>query len=151
MSDNEKGVSAEALEDLFDQNNQQSKKRKQKFSNDRAKKRELALAATVLLVDLADCDQDFDPEEYQVITSGLIRMFDTCKSEVTALVNEAQQYLANLRGVDRYAQILKEELNDSEKAMLMDVIDELTAADGKEDGFEIYLRSKVAKKLGMSE
>ena len=110
---------------------------------------ELEVAFAVLLVDLASCDQQFAPREYLAISSGLRRLFGTPKERVKALVNQANIILANLRGTSRYAALLKNNLDMEEKTAVMETIDELISVDGIEDGFEVYLRTKVADLLGM--
>jgi uncharacterized tellurite resistance protein B-like protein len=111
-------------------------------------KKELELALAVLLVDLASCDQNFEQQEYQVISNGLKRMFGTGKSDVQALVNQANTVLKNLRGTSRFAEMLKDNLSHEERQHVMELINEVIDADGQEDGFETYLRHKFAKLLG---
>ncbi|MCB0328125.1 MAG: TerB family tellurite resistance protein [Bdellovibrionales bacterium] len=112
-------------------------------------KRDIELAVTVLLVDLASSDQDFDPAEYQVIVRGLMRMFGTPKHEVSALVNQAQNVLRNMRGIGRFGATLKDNLSLDERETVMDVIEEVIAADGVEDDYEIFLRQKLKGLLGL--
>ena len=104
----------------------------------------------MLLVDLASCDQDFDPGEYQVITGGLRRIFGTSKAEVTGLVNQANLSLGNLRGVSKFGELLRDNLGFDERKAIMEVIEEVIAADGEEDGFETYLRDKLTELLGLN-
>ena len=110
---------------------------------------ELEVAFAVVLVDLASCDQQFAPREYLAISSGLRRLFGTPKERVQGLVNQANIILANLRGTSRYATLLKNNLDIEEKTAVMETIDDLIAADGVEEGFEVYLRTKFADLLGM--
>ncbi len=113
-------------------------------------KRELELALTVLLVDLASSDQNFDQVEYHVMTAGLNRLFGTGKTEVSALVNQAQTILKNLRGVSKYAEVLKTNLSLEQRKVILEVIDDVIHADGEVDGFETYLRHKFADLIGVS-
>lgn len=115
-----------------------------------ARKKDLELALTVLLVDLAGSDQNFDQQEYNIIVHGLMRMFGTPKTEASALVNQAQTVIRNLRGVDRFGALLRESLSSEEKETVMDVIEEVIGADGIEDDYEIYLRQKLKNLLGIS-
>ncbi|MBN8548270.1 MAG: TerB family tellurite resistance protein [Deltaproteobacteria bacterium] len=113
-------------------------------------KKDMELALTVLLVDLAGCDQSFDIQEYNIIQNGLRRVFGTTKSEVTALINQANLTLKNLRGSGRFANLLKDSLDQAQREVIMEVIEDVIAADGVEDGFETYLRHKFADLLGVS-
>lgn len=117
--------------------------------NKPVKKQQLELALTVLLVDLAACDDKFQPEEYQLIANGLRRMFGTTKHQVQALVNQATQVLRNLRGTSSFAQQLKDNLSEDERIAIMDIVEEMIHADGVIDGFEIYLRQKIGDLLGI--
>lgn len=112
-------------------------------------RKDMELALTVLLVDLAGCDQNFDMQEYNIIQNGLRRVFGTNKTEVTALVNQANQTLKNLRGAGRFAGLLKDSLDQAEREVIMEVIEDVISADGVEDGFETYLRHKFADLLGV--
>lgn len=110
---------------------------------------ELELALTVLLVELASADQSFEQSEYQLIASGLKSLFGTPKSEIQALVNQANTILANLRGTSRFAELLRDNLNEIQRQAVLDIVNDMIAADGREDGFEVYLRNKLAGILGL--
>lgn len=101
----------------------------------------------VLLVDLATSDENFEQPEYQVIVSGLQRMFGTSRAEVSALINQAQLELANLRGPNYFIELLHQNLDLHERQMIMQIVDEIILADSVENPFEIYLRNKFAKML----
>lgn len=151
MSSNADGILRNTISGIF-QNHQEAFKPKQPIrtkSGASLQKSELELALTVLLVDLASADQSFDPQEYHVITDGLRRVFGTTKSEVQALINQATTVLSNLRGVSRFATLLKDNLDHEQKQAIMEIIEQVIQADGVEDGFETYLRHKLAGMLGM--
>ena len=112
-------------------------------------KKDLELALSVLLVELAGSDQTFDVQEYNIIQNGMRRVFGTTKAEVTALINQANQTLKNLRGTSRFGNLLKENLDPQQRLVIMEVIEDVIAADGVEDGFETYLRHKFADLLGV--
>ncbi len=108
---------------------------------------DLELAFTVLMVDMAACDQNFTQEEYGIIAAGLKRIFGTSKDKVQGLVNQANTIIASLRGTSRYAALLRDNLDNSEKKAVMETLDELVMSDGEEDGFEKYLRTKLSDLL----
>lgn len=136
--------------DIF-QNNEQviSRQLRPAASGKKLNKRDLEVALTVLLVDLAGCDQNFDMQEYNLIQNGLRRVFGTSKTEVTALINQANLTLKNLRGSSRFATLLKDSLDAQQRAVIMEVVEDVIHADGVEDGFETYLRHKFASLLGV--
>jgi len=152
MSSSNPQLLRSTIQNIFDKNDDILRKKVDgsKFKS-KADKKQLELAVSVLLVDLASCDQSFDPEEYQVISMGLMRLFGTSKTEVTNLVNQAKVQLANMRGVSRFAATLTESLSKDERREIMEVIDEVIMADGEEDGFETYVRNKLKGLLGLQE
>jgi uncharacterized tellurite resistance protein B-like protein len=117
--------------------------------HNKEKIKELELAMVVVLVDLASCDQNFEPREYQIILSGLKRMFGSTREQVQALVNQATIVLRNLRGTSRFSQMLKEELSLEQRQIVMEIVDDMVDADGQKDGFEVYFRARLATILGI--
>ncbi len=117
--------------------------------NKKINKKDLELALTVLLVELASCDEKFLPEEYHLIATGLKRIFGTTKEQVQTLVNQATQTLRNLRGTSQFGNLLKENLDEETKLAIMEIIDDVIHADGVVEGFELYFRHKIAGFLGM--
>ncbi len=141
------------VQNIFEKE-QETKEREKAFadaSESGIDRSQLELALTVLLVDLASCDQDFDPKEYQVISSGLRRIFGTSKTEISGLVNQANLQLANLRGVSKFTELLRENLSLDERKAIMEVIEDVISADGQEEDFEVYLRTKLSDLLGINE
>ncbi len=120
-----------------------------KNRSNKVQKQQLELALAVLLVDLASSDENFDAQEYQVIAQGLRRVFGTGKTEVAQLVQRAQQAIALLRGTTSFATLLRDNLPENERVTIMEVIEEVIAADGVEDGFEVYFRHKFSELLGV--
>jgi uncharacterized tellurite resistance protein B-like protein len=110
----------------------------------KADKKQLELALTVLLVDMASADQNFNQEEYTTIASALTRTFGTHPKDIRALINQAQLVIKNLRGTTQFAELLRDALTQEDREKIMEVIDEVISADGKEDPFETFLRHKFA-------
>ncbi len=115
----------------------------------RANRKELELALTVILVDLASSDQNFEQREYIAIGAGLRRLFGE-SNDLQALVNRAQLALANLRGTQNFADLLRASLSEDERHVVAEIIDSVIGADGIEDGFEQYLRLKYRNMLDIS-
>lgn len=112
-------------------------------------KSDLELALAVVLVDLASTDEQFDPLEYEVISSGLRELFGTTKDRVQQLVNQSKQILGSLRGTSKYTDQLRQNLNEAQRREILSIIEDLIAADGKEDPFEIYMKDRLAKALDL--
>jgi uncharacterized tellurite resistance protein B-like protein len=122
---------------------------KKQKKNRRSFEQELAL--TVLLVDLATCDENFHPREYEVISRGLARLFGAGPEHVADLVQRAKAVLGNLRGTTQFAELLRSSLSEEQKQVVAQLIDDVIAADQVEDGFEIYFRQKYLSLLGIPE
>lgn len=114
-----------------------------------ATKQELEVAVTVLLVDIATCDQNFDQSEYQVISHALRGLFGTSPQQIQALVNQAKLVVENLRGTARFAELLRDNLDIDQRRAIMQTINNVIEADDSEDGFETYLRHKFLDLLGL--
>lgn len=152
MSFNPNDIFKSTVRGMFESNNQLVRESASKFKTKSGKKADTAdleFALAVLLVDLASCDQEFAPQEYHIIQNGLRRIFGTSKDQVTNLINQANQTLKNLRGSSKFAADLKESLNLEQRQAIMEIVNEVIAADGKEDGFEIYMRHKFMDLLGL--
>ena len=66
-------------------------------------------------------------------------------------MNQAVLALQNMRGSTSYIETLRENLDDAQRRAILEVIDDVIDADGVEDGFETYLRTKFADLLGLKE
>lgn len=113
------------------------------------KRREVELAVTVLLVDLASSDQDFEIAEYNAILVGLKKLFGTTSEQVKSLINQATLILKNLRGTSKFTEQIKTTLSTQERQKVMQIVDEVISADGFEDGYETYLRQRIGENLGI--
>jgi uncharacterized tellurite resistance protein B-like protein len=137
------------LNNLFAENNRTKQKLQSQQAKNGVTKRDLELALTTVLVDLAASDQNFQQQEYHMITVGLQSLFGTAKTEITGLVNQAVSNLKNLRGTTSSAKLLRENLNDEQKKLALQSFDAVMETDGVEDGFEVYLRTKFVDILGI--
>lgn len=124
---------------------------KQRKHTPTATTNQLELALTVLLVDLASSDQTFDQQEYTVIVYGLMRLFGTQKHDVSTLVNQAQNQLRNMRGIERFGSLLKDNLSIDQREAIMEIVEDLIHSDGEVDEFEVYLRHKLMGLLGVTK
>lgn len=144
-----KKFSGTEIGSVFAKKEQMNQKKKNLAKEKGIETRQLEVALAVILVDLASCDGSFDQTEYTIIMSGLMSVFGTPKDEVSALVNQAKVQLQGMRGTSGSAALLKQYLDMEEKTAIVEIIDELIASDGIEDGFETYLRAKTIDLLGL--
>ncbi len=146
MSSTNKNI-VKALDEIFATNEKILKNHTIFKSHKTIPNEDLEIALTVLLVDLASCDQNFDQKEYQVISNGLYRMFGTTRAQVQKLVNQAMLTINGMRGVDHFAKLLKTSLPEEDKQIVLDLIKEIIHADDVEDTFELYLQKKFVDLL----
>lgn len=139
------------MDDAFKQHRDSIESFQKQFKGKKkATLRDLELAMTVLLVELASCDQNFDQNEYDLIVSGLKSVLGTERTNVSQLVNQANLALANLRGTAQYGDILRENLRESDREAILEIVEKIINADGKIDGYELYVRNRLAKMLGLA-
>lgn len=131
-----------SLESVFAKHDREIEQSRSQLTEKKTSRKNIEIALTVLLVDLASCDQAFSPKEYQVISSALRRMFGISHDAVSALVNQANQIIAGLRGTSEFAETIRDEMTLEERKTIMKIIDEMIMADGKVDAFEEYLRQR---------
>jgi uncharacterized tellurite resistance protein B-like protein len=140
-----------SIETIFSKHQQALTNYQQKQKGKKhASKSELEFALTVLLVELASSDQNFDTSEYNIIVSGLKRMFGTDRTQVSTIISQATAALANLRGSSSYGQLLKENLSKTQRENILEIVADVISADGQIDGYEIYVRNKIAKLLDLT-
>jgi uncharacterized tellurite resistance protein B-like protein len=140
-----------AFNSIFEQNEKLLKRSGKTKESGAASSHDLHLAVVVLLVDLASTDSNFDSREYLTICVGMQRLFGITQPEVTKLISQANQIIASMRGVDRFATLLKEQVDGETRKQIMEVIQNVISADGVEDDFEIYLKHKFRFLLGLEE
>lgn len=140
-----------AFNSIFEQNGELLKASNRADKLKTVTNNDLHLAVVVILVDLASTDSNFDSREYMTICVGMQRLFGISQSAVSALISQANQILTTMRGVDRFATLLKEQIDIEKRKQIMQVIDNVIAADGHTDDFEIYLKHKFGSLLGLDE
>ncbi|MFM1848226.1 MAG: hypothetical protein RL417_1700 [Pseudomonadota bacterium] len=140
-----------AFNSIFEENEKLLRRQQKKDKLGAIEKNDLHLAVVVLLVDLASTDSNFDSREFLTICVGMQRLFGISQPQVTKLISQANQIIASMRGVDRFATLLKEQVDEETRKQIMEIIHNVIAADGHEDDFEIYLKHKFKFLLGLEE
>lgn len=140
-----------AFNTIFEENEKLLRKQDKKASHGKVAQNELHLAVVVLLVDLASTDSHFDSREFLTICVGMQRLFEISQPEVLNLISQAKKIIASMRGVDRFATLLKEQIDEAKRREIMHIIDNVIAADGRQDDFEIYLKHKFEFLLGLEK
>lgn len=114
-------------------------------------KDEIALAAAVVLIEIASSDHVVDKFERTVIINGLKSLFRVSDETANGLMNRAKAQLASMRGSSSAAEILRDSLDMPTKRAIAQVIDNLIRCNGVVDGIEVYLRKRFRDILGLSE
>jgi uncharacterized tellurite resistance protein B-like protein len=107
------------------------------------------LAYTVLLVDLAMIDQDFDEREYAYLMTKLEEKFGLDKEEIVVLIEQAKRSVEGFRGPKSMVDYLRDHLSVSEKQGVMALIDGLIEADQVKDDAELHLKEAFKALLGL--
>lgn len=111
--------------------------------------REKALSITIMLVDISKVDNSFDYDEHAYITQFLNKLFVVTKDEIYALLAEAEQIVNSNANLDNYATILQSYTNAEEREEFIKIIDSLIAVDGISNQYEVKLRNRYERLLGV--
>jgi len=114
-------------------------------------KEEIALAAAMVLLEIASSDHVVDKFERTVIHNGLKGLFKLSDETASGLMNRAKAQLSSMRGSSSSAEILRDSLDAASKRAIAQVIDNLIRCNGVVDGVEIYLRKRFRDILGIPE
>lgn len=112
---------------------------------------DITLSTTVILVEVAASDEAFQLSEYDTIAEGLRQLYGTGREDAKKYINQALILRSSLTGNSRHLELLRDALSDEEKLRVARVIDEIISADGQEDPYEIFLRQRYRRALGISE
>ena len=114
-------------------------------------KDEIALAAAMVLLEIASSDHVVDKFERTVIHNGLKGLFKLSDETATGLINRAKAQLSSMRGSSASAEILRDSLDSATKRAVAQVMDNLIRCNGVVYGIEIYLRKRFRDILGVSD
>ncbi len=114
-------------------------------------KDEVALAAAVVLIEIASSDHVVDKFERTVIINGLKSLFRVSDETANGLMNRAKAQVSSMRGSSSAAELLRDSLDVASKRAIAQVIDNLIRCNGVVDGIEVYLRKRFRDILGLSD
>ncbi|MBV9858676.1 MAG: TerB family tellurite resistance protein [Alphaproteobacteria bacterium] len=130
---------------------------------------ELQLALSALLVEVAHSDDRFDEKERAVVARLLERRFSLPPAQARALLEAAERTADRSAELFHFTRIINERLSVEERIELIEMLWEVTYADGVLDKFEdallrrigglIYVpdrerglaRQRVLKRLGLDD
>lgn len=111
--------------------------------------RELALrkATAVLMVDVAIADREFDARELQRILDLVGLHFDLDSEDARSLVTTAETVAKNMVSLYEFTELLHQNLNETEKVKIIDMLWQVAYADGDLDKHEDSLILKISDLL----
>lgn len=105
------------------------------------------LAATALLVHVADADGHFDEDERERMKRIVSDRFDLDASEATRLIGEALQSDHEAVGIDYFVNVLNRTLDEDGKLRIVDMMWDIVFADGKATETEDTIIWRIAGML----
>lgn len=111
-------------------------------------RRRVGIAACALLLELAHADDEFSDAERSHIEEVIRRHFALDADGARTLISVAQAE-RDRGGVLQFAQLMKEKLEDSQKARMVEAMWRLALSDGEIAQRETYLMERLAELLGM--
>jgi uncharacterized tellurite resistance protein B-like protein len=114
--------------------------------------RELYLAATVLLVDIASGDGAIDSSEGLVVTRTIAEQFDMAMEKIPQLVQDAVAARKSKEGkLDSFLESINQEFTESQRCRLLAMIWKVILADGNIEKGEVRLALQLRNRLRLSE
>jgi uncharacterized tellurite resistance protein B-like protein len=107
----------------------------------------IAIAACVLLLEMAHADDFFSPSERGKVREILANNLNFPPDEIEGILAIAERERDDSADLWKYTNLINENFSASEKLRLVDMIWEVAYADGKLDQYEDYLIHKLANLL----
>lgn len=107
----------------------------------------LRLATSVLMVEVARADHDFDGSEFDALLQLLADHFDLSAEDATALAEHADETATDLVSLHDFTRLLNENLSHAEKGQVVALLWRVAYADGRLDRYEDALVLKISDLL----
>lgn len=108
---------------------------------------QIALAAAMLLLEVAWADHEIEERELALIRSSLIALYDISESQVEAVIAEAKLEHQEISSIFQFTRMLNEHLNTDERRRLLENLWRLSAFDGSAFHYEEGVIRKIAELL----
>lgn len=109
------------------------------------------LAATALLIHVADADGDFETEERERLRQLIGLRFGLEPGEAAQLIREALENEHAAAGVDDFVSILRRALDEDGRLKVVEMMWDIVYADGEASETEESAVWRIAAMLGVSE
>lgn len=108
---------------------------------------QVALAAAMLLLEVAWADHEIEERELALIRNSLIALYDISESQVESVITEAKLEHQEISSIFPFTRTLNEQLNTDERKRLIESLWRLNAFDGSEFHYEEGVIRKIAELL----
>jgi len=109
------------------------------------------LAYAIILLDLALIDDDFDQREQGLIYAKLKEAFGLRPEKVEELIKKAKAIVSGTGEIESFAEYIGVNFSREKREEVIGALDAVLLADEIEHPFEIDLRNRYAKILGVYE
>ena len=110
----------------------------------------IRLATAVLMLDVARADHVFEETEFDEVLKLAESHFGLTPEESAELVNEADDKAEKLTSLHEFTQLLHNNLEENEKAGIVEMLWKIAFADGRLDKYEDSLVLKISDLLHVS-
>lgn len=108
---------------------------------------QVALAAAMLLLEVAWADHEIEDRELELIRSALIALYAISESQVEAVIAEAKLEHQEISSIFPFTRALNEQLDTTERKRLLKNLWRLNAFDGSAFHYEEGVIRKIAELL----
>ncbi len=107
-------------------------------------------ATAVLMIDVARADHVFEPSEFDHVIGLISNHFELTAQDAAELVNNADEEAERLTSLHDFTQLLHNNLDNTEKARVVELLWGVAYADGRLDKYEDSLVLKISDLLHVS-
>ena len=108
------------------------------------------IATCVLLLETANADEEFSPEEWQHIVATLKARFDMSEEDAEELIDLAKSTREQSYDLWKFTNEINKACRPDEKMEIIEQVWRVIYADGTLDAHEDYLAHKLAKLLNLN-
>lgn len=120
---------------------------KDKSIEDDSDDQQVALAAAMLLLEVAWADHEIEEREIELIRSALIALYDISENQVEAVIAEAKLEHQEISSIFPFTRALNEQLDTTERKRLLESLWRLNAFDGSAFHYEESVIRKISELL----
>ena len=111
---------------------------------------QLAVAATVLMVQLSRVDRNEDERELQTIVDCAVNAHEVTPEEAKAILEDARAHADDATSLYEFTDTLNAELDQEGKQVILECIWRVAFADGRIDKYEEHLIRRIADLLHLN-